>query len=162
MHPERKAAIFRTSHALFLVTDLWDRVWTRIDSGSTRLAGSVSGLEFFRVTARELQSGLSSVRTLVGFDRLSAATRNVHRNDLEISMFNRQQKPIRSFLSAAAIFASCGFAIGVTQASNTDVLTASSAAISTTDGMIEHATTHELFLKPKRKETEMYVEGRYG
>ena len=28
--------------------------------------------------------------------------------------------------------------------------------------LIEHAPTHELFLKPKRKETEMYVEGRYG
>jgi len=28
--------------------------------------------------------------------------------------------------------------------------------------LMEHAPTHELFLKPKRKETEMYVEGRYG
>jgi phosphate transport system ATP-binding protein len=28
--------------------------------------------------------------------------------------------------------------------------------------LIEHAPTHELFLNPKRKETEMYVEGRYG
>ncbi len=28
--------------------------------------------------------------------------------------------------------------------------------------LIEHAPTAELFLKPARKETEMYVEGRYG
>ena len=28
--------------------------------------------------------------------------------------------------------------------------------------LIEHAPTLELFLKPQRKETEMYVEGRYG
>jgi phosphate transport system ATP-binding protein len=28
--------------------------------------------------------------------------------------------------------------------------------------LVEHAPTTELFLKPKRKETEMYVEGRYG
>ena len=28
--------------------------------------------------------------------------------------------------------------------------------------MIEHAATLDLFLKPARKETEMYVEGRYG
>ncbi len=56
-------------------------------------------------------------------------------------MFNRQQKPIRSFLSAAAIFASCGFAIGVAHATTSDVLTASIAATSTTDGMIEHAST---------------------
>lgn len=56
-------------------------------------------------------------------------------------MFNRQQKPIRSFLSAAAIFASCGFAIGVSHATTTDVLTASIAVTSTTDGMIEHAST---------------------
>jgi phosphate transport system ATP-binding protein len=28
--------------------------------------------------------------------------------------------------------------------------------------LVEHAPTTELFLKPARKETEMYVEGRYG
>ncbi len=28
--------------------------------------------------------------------------------------------------------------------------------------LIEHAPTADLFLKPARKETEMYVEGRYG
>jgi len=28
--------------------------------------------------------------------------------------------------------------------------------------IIEHATTLELFLKPKQKETEMYIRGRYG
>jgi phosphate transport system ATP-binding protein len=28
--------------------------------------------------------------------------------------------------------------------------------------VVEHAPTVELFLRPKRKETEMYVEGRYG
>ncbi|MAE72173.1 MAG: phosphate ABC transporter ATP-binding protein [Gemmatimonadetes bacterium] len=28
--------------------------------------------------------------------------------------------------------------------------------------LIEHGTTADLFLNPKRKETEMYVEGRYG
>jgi phosphate transport system ATP-binding protein len=28
--------------------------------------------------------------------------------------------------------------------------------------IVEHATTSELFLNPKRKETEMYIEGRYG
>jgi phosphate transport system ATP-binding protein len=28
--------------------------------------------------------------------------------------------------------------------------------------LVEHAPTPDLFLKPKRKETEMYVEGRYG
>jgi phosphate transport system ATP-binding protein len=28
--------------------------------------------------------------------------------------------------------------------------------------VVEHAPTAELFLKPARKETEMYVEGRYG
>jgi phosphate transport system ATP-binding protein len=28
--------------------------------------------------------------------------------------------------------------------------------------LIEHGKTSEIFLKPKRKETEMYIEGRYG
>jgi phosphate transport system ATP-binding protein len=28
--------------------------------------------------------------------------------------------------------------------------------------LVEHAPTADLFLKPTRKETEMYVEGRYG
>jgi phosphate transport system ATP-binding protein len=28
--------------------------------------------------------------------------------------------------------------------------------------VVEHGTTLDIFLKPKRKETEMYVEGRYG
>ena len=28
--------------------------------------------------------------------------------------------------------------------------------------LIEHGPTAEMFLKPKRTETEMYVEGRYG
>ena len=28
--------------------------------------------------------------------------------------------------------------------------------------LIEHAKTVDLFLKPQRKETEMYIEGRYG
>jgi phosphate transport system ATP-binding protein len=28
--------------------------------------------------------------------------------------------------------------------------------------LIEHGRTQDLFLKPTRKETEMYVEGRYG
>lgn len=55
-------------------------------------------------------------------------------------MFNRQQKPIRSFLSAAAIFASCGFAIGLAQASSIEVLAASSAAETAADGMIERAS----------------------
>jgi len=28
--------------------------------------------------------------------------------------------------------------------------------------LIEHGKTHDIFLNPKRKETEMYIEGRYG
>ena len=28
--------------------------------------------------------------------------------------------------------------------------------------IIEHAPTQELFLNPKHKQTEMYIEGRYG
>ena len=28
--------------------------------------------------------------------------------------------------------------------------------------IVEHAPTSELFFNPKRKETEMYIEGRYG
>jgi len=28
--------------------------------------------------------------------------------------------------------------------------------------IIEHGSTLEIFLKPKRRETDMYVEGRYG
>jgi phosphate transport system ATP-binding protein len=28
--------------------------------------------------------------------------------------------------------------------------------------IIEHAPTQELFLNPKNKQTEMYIEGRYG
>jgi ABC-type phosphate transport system ATPase subunit len=28
--------------------------------------------------------------------------------------------------------------------------------------VVEHGSTPEVFLRPKRKETELYVEGRYG
>jgi phosphate transport system ATP-binding protein len=28
--------------------------------------------------------------------------------------------------------------------------------------LMEHGKTEDLFLRPERKETEMYVEGRYG
>jgi phosphate transport system ATP-binding protein len=28
--------------------------------------------------------------------------------------------------------------------------------------LIEHGSTQDIFLRPKRKETEMYIEGRYG
>ena len=54
-------------------------------------------------------------------------------------MFNRQQ-PIRSFLSAAAIFASCGFAIGVSHASSPESLAAAPAVASSADAMIDRAS----------------------